>query len=502
MSVSTSPPVEAASEPPAEPPAHEEKAFKKLFARGSAWALINYAVGYTLRLASNFILWRLLTPDAFGLMAIVNVFIQGLQMFSDIGVGQSVVQNEREDRPFLDTIWTLQVSRGLIVWLLATAAAVPVAHFYHQPALSALIPVVSAGVGIAAFNSVNLFTASRHLAIGRLTAVDISSQAGSLIVMVVWSYLTHSVWGLAVGSVVSALVRLVLSFKMLPGPRNRFCWDRDTVRAVAHFGRWIFLSTILTFLASYSDRLIFGKLVSIERLGVYSIALVWATFPFYVISHVAGSVLFPLFSRMNKTEGGSVPKSFAQVRRPVLFAAGWLYACLLAGGPTLIRFLYDQRAAEAGLIVQLLAIGSWFASIESTNSYSLLALGRPKWLAFGNASKLIGMVVLLPIGAHFFGFAATVLALSLSEICRYAVSATACTRAGLRPVRQDLILSVGIAVTGAIGLLVRAGYGRLHLAISNHHVDAFLEGTAIFLVLSAIWWALFKRAQARAAAAA
>jgi O-antigen/teichoic acid export membrane protein len=502
MSASTSPPdvVEEAPVPSAEElqAAQEESAFKKLFARGSAWALINYAVGYTLRLGSNFVLWRLLYPDAFGLMAIVNVFIQGLSMFSDIGIGQSVVQNERgEDRRFLDTIWTLQVSRGLIICLLACAAAIPVARFYHQTSLAYLIPVVASGVGISAFNSTNLFTASRRLAIGRLTLVDILSQCGSLAVMVVWSYLTHSVWGLAVGSVVSAFIRLFLSFKILPGERNRFCWDRDTVQAVAHFGRWIFLSTMLTFLASYSDRLIFGKLVSIDRLGVYSIALVWATFPAYVISHLANTVLFPLFSRVNK-QGGSVPDSFGKVRSPLLFAAAWLFSCLVAGGPILIRFLYDKRADEAGLIVQLLAIGSWIASIESTNSYALLALGKPKWLAFGNASKLIGMVILLPIGSHFFGFSATVLALSVSELCRYAVSASACMRSGLRPVRQDLVFSVGIAFTAAVGLLVRAGYGHLHIQIANRHLDAFVEGAVVFLVLTALWGGSFALARRRA----
>ena len=110
--------------------AAEERAFKKLFARGSAWALVNYAVGYSLRLGSNFILWRLLYPDAFGLMAIVNVFIQGLAMFSDIGIGQSVVQHERgEDPKFLNTIWTLQILRGLAICFLACIAAVPVARF-------------------------------------------------------------------------------------------------------------------------------------------------------------------------------------------------------------------------------------------------------------------------------------------------------------------------------------------------------------------------------------
>ena len=86
----------------------------KRFARGSSWAAINYVVSYSLRLGSNLVLWRLLYPDAFGLMAIVNTIMTGLAMFSDVGIAQTVVQNERGEEPdFLNTIWTLQVVRGL-----------------------------------------------------------------------------------------------------------------------------------------------------------------------------------------------------------------------------------------------------------------------------------------------------------------------------------------------------------------------------------------------------
>jgi O-antigen/teichoic acid export membrane protein len=495
----SSAPVAAPAEPSPPPPgAEDDHAFKKKFARGSAWAIVNYVVGYSIRLGSNLILWRLLYPDAFGLMAIVNVFIQGLSMFSDIGIGQSVVQHARgEDPTFLNTVWTLQVVRGLFICFLACLAAIPVARFYHQPLLAHLVPVVAIGCGLSAFNSTNLFTASRRLTIGRLTLVDIASQGGSLVVMVIWSYLTHSVWGLAVGSVVSPAIRLYLSFTVLPGVKNRFCWDRTTVVAVSHFGRWIFFSTMLAFLASYSDRLIFGKLVSIERLGVYSIALVWATFPAYIISHLVNTVLFPLFSRVNE-QGGSMPDMFRKFRGPLLFAAGWLFACLLAGGSTLVRFLYDQRAAEAGMIVQILAVGCWFSTLDSMNGSVLLALGKPQPMLFSQIGKLLGMVILLPIGAHFFGFYVTVSCLSLSEVLRYAVSARACFRSHLRSLRQDFGFSLAVGLTGFLGLLVRAGYRQLHLRFHNGHLDAFVEGSAIFLVLTAIWLGSFVLSRRRA----
>jgi len=72
-----------------------EHGAKKLLARGSIWATVNYVTSQVIRLGSNIILWRLLSPQAFGLMALVYPLIVGLAMFSDIGIGQSVVQNPR-----------------------------------------------------------------------------------------------------------------------------------------------------------------------------------------------------------------------------------------------------------------------------------------------------------------------------------------------------------------------------------------------------------------------
>jgi O-antigen/teichoic acid export membrane protein len=483
----------AATAPIEEPPAetNESHPLDKMFARGSAWAMVNYAVGSAVRLGSNLILWRLLYPEAFGLMAIVNVFIQGLAMFSDIGIGQSVVHNPRgEDPKFLDTVWTLQIIRGLGINAFACLAAYPLARFYGRPELTGLVIVVAIGGAIAAFNSTKFFTASRKLAIARITVVDISGQIGGLAAMTIWGYLTHSVWALAVGSLVSPLIRLYLSFAILPGHNDRLGWDRDTIRTVSHFGRWIFISTILTFLASHSDRLIFGRLVSMQRLGVYSIAMVWVTFPIYIIAHLVTVVMFPVFCRLAEQDG-SMKKAFTRLRMPLSFACAWIFSCLGAGGPCLVRLLYDQRADEGGQVIQLLAVGSWFACLESMNESAILAHGKPKQLAFGQLAKVITMALLLPAAGWAFGFFAMVFALSLSEAARYAVSVRACIRLGLSPVRQDALFSAGTALMVGVGLLVREGYGRMHIHFATVRVDAFFEGLAVFLVLSAIWLGLY-----------
>ena len=170
----------------------------KLFRRGSAWSIASYGGSQLLRLGSNLILWRLVTAEAFGLMALVNTLMTGLTMFSEIGIGPSIVQNERgDDRDYLNTAWTLQAMRGCALFLAACVAAYPAAHFYKQPELALLVPFVALSALINGFNSTKLFTASRQLELGPLTIIELSSQLAGIVVMLVLAWMTHSVWALA-----------------------------------------------------------------------------------------------------------------------------------------------------------------------------------------------------------------------------------------------------------------------------------------------------------------
>jgi O-antigen/teichoic acid export membrane protein len=467
--------------------ASSSRSLKSRLFRGSVWALVGHGGSQILRLGGNLVLWRLLYAEAFGMMAIVNVFMQGLAMFSDVGIGPSIIQHRRgEENRYLDTAWTIQAARGFALFAVAAAAAGPVAKFYGQPELASLILVVSVGSILAGFNSTKLFTAQRQLALGPLTAVDLISQAAGLVIMVGWAVASHSIWALAIGGIACNVVRLALSHALLPGATNRLCWDRPSAAALMRFGRWIFMSTLLTFLVMQSDRLIFGKLVSMSMLGVYSIATIWSTFPTQVLAHVFQSVLFPVLSRLHN-DGQDVAAAYRELRAPWLIAAGWLTACLVSGGPSLIRFLYDERAAPAGAILQVLSVGTWFLALEMSNGSALLAEGKPKWIAAGSAAKLCGMLVLIPTGTALYGFPGAVAGFAASELFRYIVSLAGAARAKLFGHRQDLVTTAWIAITSGAGLLTRQAVRHAITFAHRERLAALVEGLAIFLVVSLAW---------------
>ena len=132
----------------------EKASLKRRAAQGSLWEMSGRFAQQGLRLAGNLILTRLLFPEAFGLMAMVNVVIRGIQMFSDVGIRGSIISDRRGDDPrFLNTAWTFQICRGFLIWLATCVEAWFAARVYGAPELLLMIPVAGLNSAIGGFRS-------------------------------------------------------------------------------------------------------------------------------------------------------------------------------------------------------------------------------------------------------------------------------------------------------------------------------------------------------------
>lgn len=433
--------------------------------RGSVWTLAGYALSQLIRLGGNLVLTRLLFPEVFGQMALVFLFIQGLAMFSDVGTGPAIIQNPRGDDPrFLNTAWTIQCARGVLLWLVSWAIAWPVAAFYDQPLLRWLIPAGGFTAALGGFESTAMHTLQRHLRLERLTIADLAAQLLGIAVTILLAFVDRrvfgpnhpgAVWAIIAGALVTSIARLVLSHTYLPGIRHRFRVDAEDRKVLFRFGRWIFVSTLLTFLAGQSDRLVFGKLIPIALFGVYSIASMIAALPTAAILKLGGSVVFPAYSRLaGRTDFRSV---FFRVRWPLLLGGAAVVTCLIASGPFLVAFLYDRRYADAGWMLQFLSAAAWFQILECTNGAVLLAKGHVRWVAAGNAAKLLGMIALVPLGFRVAGLPGALAGLVVSDLLKYLTVAAGVAIAGLGGIRHDLLVTAMTALLAAAAFLVGRG---------------------------------------------
>ena len=419
---------------------------------------MDYGCSMALRIVNSLVLTRLLMPESFGLMTLVSTLVAGVSLMSDIGLGPSVVQSSRGDDPvLLNTVWTLQVLRGVGIFSVSMLIAWPLSLIYHEPRLIWLVPALGLSTLIGAFSSTNLLSMSRHLGVRRVFLLDISTQIFTLLLTSILAYFYKSVWALVIGTIVAAAYRLLLSHyrPFIPGIRNTVLWDRQSVHEVVHFGKWILLATPLFFFASQADRLVLGRLVSMSMLGVYGIAYAVSDIPRAVINAFSNKVGFPFIAKMVHLPRAEFRTVFLQYRLRALLAGAILLCLMVHLGGYLVTRMYDSRYHAAAWMVPVLALGLWHTLMYTTTYPALLSLGKPQYGTLGNACYCVCVIAAIFIAFHFYGLFGAVVAVAAGDLPLYVVIAVGASREGVSTWRQDLQATSAFLLLLLSGLALR-----------------------------------------------
>lgn len=465
--------------------------------QGSAWTITEYLVSNVLRFGSNLILAHVLFPEAFALVAYASIVLQGLQMFSDIGIGPAIIHSSRGNDPdFLNTAWTIQSLRGLILFLFTLLVSWPVAWFYNEPQLLWIVPTCGLNFITTGLQSTAVHTCSRSLTLGLLTILGLIETVLKAVVTITWAVLWPSVWALIGGAFISYTVGLILTHTMLPGIRNRFSWDHDAVRTLLRFGGWVSLSTMFTFIAGQSDRLILGKLVPMSVVGVYSIALMFAKLPYDIGSRLAQIVLFPTLAAVARQDRETLHIKLLESRDAILAVSQLGLLFVIIGSPWFFNFLYDPRYNKAAFYAPLLAGTIWFTILQASADRALLAIGDARTLAVSNGANLVVTLAGCIAGYHFDEMRGFILGVGAGNLTGHLVIAVALSRHGLSIAAQDIRYTGLIALSSFIALgppamvsALNTQEWQLGLALAGISISAF----DVYLRLGALAKYAFKK---------
>ena len=437
--------------------ARDEPGLARRVQGASIAVVLGQGAGHAIRLGSNLVLTRLLFPEAFGIMAIAQAFSAALEMFSDIGVAASVVQNERgEEREFLDTAWTLQVLRGLLLWVVALLLCRPIAAAYGEPRLEALLAVSSLGVFVTGLGSMSLALLRRRMQIGRLTAIEVSTRVAGAAVTVALAFALRSVWALVFGGLAAATIRTVVSHAIVEAPRHRLRAQRSSAGAILRFGSWIFAATPFAFVLNRGDRLLLGGLVTLDELGRFAIGALLVGAVVDVGQEISGRVLFPLYARVGRVTDATLLRRVGRIRIALMAAflpPLWL---LTLWGDRLVALLYDDRYEGAGWIAQILAAGMILPTIGRIGPV-FMARGET-WVNFVSAAvPAVVLVVGVFVGHALGGVVGVVVAIAAARSSQYPLQVAFSRRFGLwMPLHEAAGIASSALVVGLGTWIIRA----------------------------------------------
>jgi len=393
---------------------------KRLAIRGSIWIILGFGISQIMRFGGNIVLTRWLSPEEFGIIGIVTAVLIGLEMFSDVGLRPNIIQSRRGEEPeFIRTAWTIQIIRGIILALAAIAFAWPLASINNEPLLTIVIPVAGLTAIISGFNSTWLLVYSRRMILGKLVILDLAAHFCSLITMMLWAWYYPSVWALVAGIFANRLLKVIVSHTLLAGTSMKIEWEPQSANELIRFGRWIFISTALGFMVARLDIFVFGSIAGMSMLGIYLLAKNLSCLTVEPLIKLASTILLPMYSRIIEQDPDVLrSQTFKSRSMLLLLFLPPLWAVVL-WGDQLIGILYDDRYQDAGWMLKILATGMISASIISTITPVLLAVGDSFRNLINTTNRFILQILGMVIGSYYAGTTGFMIGISAAEFLCY-----------------------------------------------------------------------------------
>jgi O-antigen/teichoic acid export membrane protein len=447
--------------------------------RAGTWVVFGTAGQMILQIVRQIFLARLLSPEAFGLMGLVLIATRALELFTAMGIGASLIHRQERVEDARNTAFTMQMLRGLILAIIILPVAPFAARFYSEPLLRDLMFVIAFVFVLDGATNINLVLLQKKLDFRTLTTYEMLVAVCGSVSVISLAFAFRSVWAMVIGNVVTAAVRVVLSYWLVPGlPTFRF--DKQLAGEIFRYGRYITGFTVLAFFTSEIDNLFVGKLLGTEQLGLYTMAFILGNLPATAIAKTAAQVIFPAYS-MLQNDPEALRRAYLTVLRTVAGMSIPAAAGLALLAPDVIHVVYGPKWIGASASLRILAILGAGRAIGILGGYLFNAVGRPNVPFYMNAAKLsIILLTIYPLTVAY-GIEGAAVSVTMPQLLEPCV--------GILLVRRQLELPVGqvFAILGRITLASAAMMGAVALC----RMWLPVTGPATLLALVAIGVAVY-----------
>jgi len=338
------------------------------------WSAIEITARYGSQAIVTLILARLLTPNAFGLIAMLLVFTSLGALLTDAGFGTALVQRKDVTADDETTVFWFNAAAGVLMAALLWISAGAIAEFFFQPELAALTRLAAFAVPLGALGAVpDALLTKRFDFLSRTHAQLVASTiSGATAILLAW--LGYGVWSLVWQALTAAALRSACLW-FFSGWRPRGSFRLTCFRSLFGFGGYMLMSGLLNTIAGRLQSAIIGKLFDARSLGFYTLAQSVPDAPMSFIGTLLGRVGLPVFSTMSDRPDKLREALRVSLRLSMFLFIPCMFGIALVARPLIIT-VYGEQWIAAAPAVSLLSIAASFWPLHILNLAALNAQGR------------------------------------------------------------------------------------------------------------------------------
>lgn len=343
---------------------------------GTRWMTGSNAGVQLARLLSHIVLARLLTPDAFGLMAMALVVMMFLEMLRDLGTRSAIVQKKEISQRFTSSIFFVNLAVGVLTTAGLAAAAPLIARLFGDPDLTPLLQVLALSSLATAFGLVQQGLLQRNLQFKGLAAVRFTNALGHGVVAIALALAGFGVWSLVVGVIAGAAASSLVAWTVSPWrPRWQFSWS-DPLE-VASYSLNLTGAVLVRFIMHTCERVIIARGLGSTPLGYWALVDRMFRYPWETVGQVMIQVMFPALSRLEdqRSVGTGYLRSIAVL---TLVTAPAMIGFALVAEP-FTRAVLGEQWLPAVPIMMILAPVSAAETLMTSTALIYQVQGRTDW---------------------------------------------------------------------------------------------------------------------------
>lgn len=379
---------------PVSPPDHGQRTRGRQIRSGISWNVVNLVVNKGVSILARLLLAHLLAPEYFGLIAMAVVLLELVNIVSDFGLKNTLIQRSHDARSPLiaDSAFWFLAGAGLLWALAYMVLGVPaLVWFYGEPALTDFAWVMGWGIFLQSLSAVPLARLTRRMKFRQIVIAEITAllvAASAAIALAVWG---AGVWSLVAQHLVSAGVESLMLLRAAQWrPRWRFSWQR--LGDLVGLSGYMMGNRLIHFLRTNVDTVIAGHILGASALGLYAMAYVITETVRGAMTRVLTRVLFPAFSKI-KSDRKAVQDLFARVTNRSSLLVFPISISLIFHADELVPLAFTTEWLGMVPVIRLLSLSGIIYVISGPASEALQGIGRPEALLRISTVNLLVVVI-------------------------------------------------------------------------------------------------------------
>lgn len=374
---------------------------KQKTVNGVVWSSVQRFGTMAITFASNIVLARLLTPDDYGCIAMLMIFISLANTFIDGGFGSALIQKKDPTNEDYSTILYWNIVLSLFLYGVLFLCAPLIAQFYRIPLLTKVLRVQGVVLFFNALSIIQQNQLKKQLQFKKLSIVYISAALLSLVIAIIAAYQGWSVWSLVAQQISISVLHAIL-FWIVSKWRPILVFSWKSFRELFKFGGFMLLSHLFSNLSNEIQGLLVGRLFTPATLGLYNQAYRLEGSAATATSSIIDQVTYPVLASVqdNKKAFVSALKRFIQI--PAYICSLVMMILIVVARP-LIILLYSAKWVDCVPYFQILCVAGLAVCLQGSANNSIAAIGKSKVFFLWTIIKRSLTIVLCVVGIFVGG---------------------------------------------------------------------------------------------------